>query len=95
MYLSQLAAAAALNQGQNGSNGSTTNEQEETIGENNKAEVAASTSSEIATSSCGAESPLSPRPFGAMEREVESANERNSVDNAALRFWASLNSITL
>uniref|UniRef100_A0A8R1TJC0 C2H2-type domain-containing protein n=1 Tax=Onchocerca volvulus TaxID=6282 RepID=A0A8R1TJC0_ONCVO len=85
MYLSQLAAAAALNQGQNGSNGSTTNEQqEETIGENNRTEVTASTSSEIATSSCGAESPLSPKPFGTVEREVKFANERNSVDNAAL-----------
>ncbi|CAG9530652.1 unnamed protein product [Cercopithifilaria johnstoni] len=85
MYLSQLAAAAVLNQGQNGSNGSTTNEpQEETNGENNKTETAASISSEVATSSCGAESPLSPRPFGTAEREMDSSNERNSVDNAAL-----------
>uniref|UniRef100_A0A1I7VX27 C2H2-type domain-containing protein n=1 Tax=Loa loa TaxID=7209 RepID=A0A1I7VX27_LOALO len=85
MYLSQLAAAAALNQGQNGSNGGTTNEQqEETVGENNKAELVASTSSEVAISSCDAESPLPPKPFGAVDRETESTNERNSVDNAAL-----------
>lgn len=89
MYLSQLAAAAVLNQGQNGSNGNEPqgNEpQEEVTGESNKAETAASISSEVATSSCGAESPLSPRPFGTVEREVDSSNERNSVDNAALRF---------
>lgn len=87
MYLSQLAAAAVLNQGQNGSNGRTTNEpQEEVTGENNKAETAASISSEVATSSCDAESPLSPRPFGTAEREMDSSNERNSADNAALRF---------
>uniref|UniRef100_A0A0R3S5G7 C2H2-type domain-containing protein n=1 Tax=Elaeophora elaphi TaxID=1147741 RepID=A0A0R3S5G7_9BILA len=84
MYLSQLAAAAALNQGQNVSNGSATNESQEeaTGGESNKVEMAASISSEVATSSCGAESPLSPRPFGTAEREMESSNERNSVDNA-------------
>ncbi|VDK87856.1 unnamed protein product [Litomosoides sigmodontis] len=85
MYLSQLAAAAVLNQGQNGSNGRTISEpQEEVTGENNKAETAASISSEVATSSCGAESPLSPRPFGTAEREMDSSNERNSADNAAL-----------
>uniref|UniRef100_A0AAF5PXY9 C2H2-type domain-containing protein n=1 Tax=Wuchereria bancrofti TaxID=6293 RepID=A0AAF5PXY9_WUCBA len=84
MYLSQLAAAAALNQGQNSSNGNTTNEQEETVGENNKAEVAASTSSEVATSPCDAESPLSPKPFGAVDREMESTNEQDPVDDAAL-----------
>ncbi|KAK6104089.1 C2H2 type zinc-finger (2 copies) family protein [Brugia pahangi] len=84
MYLSQLAAAAALNQGQNSNNGSTTNEQEETVGENNKAEVTASTSSEVATSPCDAESPLSPKPFGTVDREMESTNEQDSVDDAAL-----------
>ncbi|KAM3719304.1 Zinc finger protein [Dirofilaria immitis] len=84
MYLSQL-AAAALNQSQNGSNSSTTSEQqEETVNKNNKTEMAASTSSEKATSPCGADSPLSPKPFGTMEQEMESANERNSGDNVAL-----------
>lgn len=87
MYLSQLAAAAVQNQDQNGSNVSTASEQDETINENTKAEVAASTLSEMGTSLCGAESPLSPKPFGSLDR-VESSKERNSVDHVTLRFWA-------
>uniref|UniRef100_A0A915PIQ1 C2H2-type domain-containing protein n=1 Tax=Setaria digitata TaxID=48799 RepID=A0A915PIQ1_9BILA len=86
MYLSQLAAAAAMSQGQNGTDASNTNEQqEEAVGENNKTEMAASTSSDVATSSYGAESPSSPKPFGTLEREMELPDEQNSADdNVAL-----------
>ncbi|VDN06245.1 unnamed protein product [Thelazia callipaeda] len=90
MYLSQLAATAAINQSQNnGSNEATSSnsndqQQDESSGESIQIDIPASTSSEVVTSSCRDESPLSHKSSDITEQEVEGPREQDSSDDDTL-----------